>query len=129
MRVGRNIFVSLSALVAVGGLATQISVSAQDVPPHYKASPDVYKLVSENDKFRVIEATWKPGMRDAWHSHSGAETAYRLTDCQSRIHTPDGKSQDRTGKAGEVNFNPIIVSHSFENVGPAECKALIVERK
>jgi hypothetical protein len=102
---------------------------AQDVPPHYKASPDVYKLISENDKFRVIKATWKPGLRDLWHSHSGAETAYRLTDCQSRIYTPDGESQDGTGKLEEVDVNPMIVSRSFENVGTTECKALIVERK
>lgn len=102
---------------------------AQGVPPSYKASPDVYKLIAENEQFRVIQATWKPGQRDAWHSHAGALVAYRLSDCKSRIHTPDGKYQDRNGKAGEVTFNPVIASHSFENVGTTECKSLLVERK
>lgn len=130
MKVRRNILLSVSAsLVVAGGLATPVSVLAQDAPPSYKASPDVYKLISENEQFRVTLATWKPGLRDAFHSHAGALAAYRLTDCKSRIHTPDGKAQDRSGKAGEVNFNPIIASHSFENVGTTECKALIVERK
>ena len=68
---------SISAsLVVAGGLAIPVSVLAQAVAPSYKASPDVYKLISENDQFRVIQATWKPGQRDAWHSHAGALVAY-----------------------------------------------------
>lgn len=94
----------------------------------YIAAPDVYKLIAENDQFRVILATWKPGQRDAWHSH--APTAiYRLTDCKWRIYTPDGKVLDRSGKSGEINFNPIVPSHSFENVGNTECSFVLVERK
>ena len=130
MKIKRNIFLSVSAsLVMVGGLANPVSVLAQGVPPSYKASPDVYKLVSENDQFRVILATWKPGQRDAWHSHAGSLVAYPLTDCKSRFHTPDGKSVDRDGKRGVVAFNPIIPSHSFENTGTTDCQTLIVERK
>lgn len=120
------------SLVVAGGLATSLAVSAEDaqaVPPSYVASPDVYKLISENEHFRVILVTWKPGQRDAWHSHAGPLTAYRLTDCQMRSHTPDGKTQDRGGKKGTVNYNPIITSHSLENIGTADCQLLIVEKK
>jgi mannose-6-phosphate isomerase-like protein (cupin superfamily) len=131
MKVGRALLLSVSAsLVVAGALATPVSVWAQAVAPSYKAAPDVYKLISENDQFRVILATWKPGQRDAWHSHAGPLVAYTLTDCNSRIHMPDGKStQVRSRKAGEVAFNPVITSHSFENVGTTECKSLLVERK
>jgi quercetin dioxygenase-like cupin family protein len=111
-------------------LTASLRVGAQDMaPPHFQAAPEIYKVIGENDKFRVIEATWQPGQRDAWHSHSGAETAYRLTDCRTRIYTPDGKVREVDGKAGSVNFNPPIASHSFENAGAAPCRALIVQRK
>lgn len=116
-------------LVLAVGLATPLSGSAQDVAPSYKASPDVYQLISENEHFRVIMATWKPGQRDAWHSHAGPLTAYRLTDCKMRSYTPDGKVQERGGKQGAVNYNPIIASHSLENIGTTDCKTLIVEKK
>ena len=130
MKSGRKLLLSLSAsLVAAGGLCTPGPVQAQNAPPSYVAAPDVYKLLGENDQFRVILSTWKPGQRDAWHSHLGPATVYRLADCKWRIHTPDGKVQERSGKRGEVSFNAIIPSHSFENVGTTECTSLIVERK
>ena len=131
MKSERNILLSLSAsLVVAAGLATPVPVLAQNPPPSYIAAPDVYKLIAENDQFRVILATWKPGQRDAWHSHAGPLAAYRLaTDCKARIHTPDGKIRDVSGKAGEVNFNPSVASHSYENVETTECRSLLVERK
>jgi hypothetical protein len=52
MRVERNILLTVSASwVVAGALAIPVFVFAQGVPPHYKASPDVYKVISENDKF------------------------------------------------------------------------------
>jgi mannose-6-phosphate isomerase-like protein (cupin superfamily) len=108
---------------------TNPAFAQEKAPPSYKAQPDVYKLLSENEHFRVIEATWKPGQRDAWHSHEGQLAAYRLTDCTSRIHAPGGTSEVRNGKAGGVTFNPVIQSHSFENIGAAECKTIFVEKK
>ncbi len=130
MKAERNILLSLSAsLVVAAGLATPVPVLAQNPPPSYIAASDVYKLLAENDQFRVIQATWKPGQRDAWHSHAGALASYLLTDCKSRVHTPDGKYQERSRKAGEANFSPIIASHAIENVGTTECRLVIVERK
>jgi mannose-6-phosphate isomerase-like protein (cupin superfamily) len=129
MKVGRNILLSVSASLAVaGGLAIPVSVLAQGVQPSYKASPDVYKLLAENDQFRVILQTSKPGQRDQWHSHSALAT-YRLTDCTQRIHLPDGKYTDAVRKRGEVAFLPTVTSHSFENTGKTVCEAVIVERK
>lgn len=111
------------------GMTTNMAM-AQDVAPSYKESPDVYQLISENDHFRVIMATWKPGQRDKWHSHAGPAAIYRLTDCNMRAHTPDGKIVDRPiAKKGSVNFNPAIASHSLENVGTTDCQLLIVEKK
>lgn len=102
---------------------------AGDVPMSHVAEPGVYKVLAENDKFRVVLATWKPGQRDAFHSHP-ANAAYRLTDCKNKIYKPDG-SLARSGevKAGSVILQEPVVSHSFENVSDKECQTLIVERK
>jgi len=116
-------------LIAAVGLATPLLGTAQEVAPSYKAAPDVYQLISENDQFRVIMATWKPGQRDVWHSHAGAAASYRLTDCKATAYTPDGKTQSREAKRGEVLYNPVIASHSVENTGTADCQVLIIERK
>ncbi len=116
-------------LIVAGSLAAPLPGLAQDVAPSYKASPDVYKLISENEHFRVIMATWKPGQRDAWHSHAGPLASYRLTDCKATAYSPDGKTQSREAKRGEVLYNPVIASHSVENTGTSDCQVLIVEKK
>lgn len=120
----------MSVLLAAFALGMTASMAmAGDVAPSYKEDPGVYQLISENENFRVILATWKPGQRDKWHSHTGAATSYRLTDCNMKAYTPDGKFTAREGKRGSVAFNPIIASHSLENIGTTDCQLLIVEKK
>jgi hypothetical protein len=126
----KSVYVTLGVLGVSLALAIGAGpIMAKDVAPSYVEDPGVYKLLSENGDFRVIMATWKPGQRDKWHSHAGAAASYRLTDCTMMAHTPDGKSVSRDGKRDEVKFNPIITSHSLENVGTTECQVLIVEKK
>jgi len=130
MKMKMKTALSLTAtLIAAVGLATPFTVSAEDAPLSYKAAPDVYKLLFENDQFRVILQTSKPGQRDASHSHSALVT-YRLSDCTGRLHYPDGKSTEPTPrKRGSVTYLPAQPSHSFENTGKTACEGLIVERK
>jgi hypothetical protein len=123
------LFGAVALIVAAAGIAAAFAVFAQTVPLSYEASPEVYKLVAENDRYRVVLATWKPGQRDAWHSHPGALIAYNLTDCSNRFYGPDGKFRDRSGKAGAASFFPIVASHSVENMAAADCQVLLVEEK
>ncbi len=125
-----------SLLVLIGILGVYLAfaigagpVVAEDFAPSYKADPAVYKVIAENEHFRVIISTWKPGQRDAMHSHEGPLVGYRLTDCNLKVYTPDGKTNARVAKAGEALFNPIIAAHSVENIGSSECKLVIVEKK
>jgi beta-alanine degradation protein BauB len=104
------------------------TASAEDAPRSYLASPDVYKVVANDGKTRVILATWRPGQRDQWHSHPPTGV-YFLTDCEPRVHTPDGKFVDTSRKARSAVAQAAIPSHSFENRSSAECKVIIVERE
>jgi len=105
------------------------SAFAQNAPPSYQANPDVYKVIFEDQNFRVIAATWPKGLHDKAHSHPVPSVIYFLTDCSIRLYTPDGKTNDINSKAGTSNAAPITPSHTAENIGPAECRALLVERK
>ena len=105
------------------------TAAAQAVPPSYKASPDVYKVVAEDERYVVMQVTWKPGQKDNMHSHPKGLAVYFLTDCHSRITTRDGKATESKRKAGEIRVTPPVEAHTFENLGSAECKHIHVEAK
>lgn len=128
MNANRNIKTLLAASIVCGGLGVPTLATADNVPLSYVADPAVYKLLAENELFRVVVATWKPGQRDVYHSHS-ANAAYRLVDCNMRAHGLDGKVQERQNKAGTVLLQAAVPSHSLENIGTTDCQVVIVERK
>jgi hypothetical protein len=102
---------------------------AQNAEPSYKADPDVYKVIFEDNNFRVIEATRKKGVHDKPHGHPLPSVVYSLTDCDTKQYTPDGKSAENKRKAGTAFAAPITASHSAENIGAADCKQIFVEKK
>ena len=89
----------------------------------------MYKLIFEDENFRVIAATWKKGVHDKAHSHPLPSAVYALNDCIIRVYAPDGKTRDISNKAGSAMTVPITQSHSAENVGASDCQAVFVERK
>jgi hypothetical protein len=103
--------------------------AAQNAPPTYQGDPDVYKVIFEDQNFRVIAATWKKGTTDKPHSHPVPFIVYALDDCTIRIHNPDGSTRDITNKAGAASAGPVTVSHTAENVSATDCRAIFVERK
>jgi hypothetical protein len=100
-----------------------------DVRRSFVASPDIYKVIGENEQYRIIEATWQPGQRDKLHSHGKTVASYALTDCQMRNHLPDGKTQEGERKAGSTSVRTANLNHSMENVGKTVCKQIIFELK
>lgn len=124
----KKVFVILSFCFG-GALVTQHPAWAQAVSPSFAASPDVYKVIAENEQYRIILATWKPGQRDDWHSHGSTVGNYFLTDCNLRAHTPDGKSVENQRNAGFASVSGRVASHSVENIGNSECKVILFEPK
>jgi quercetin dioxygenase-like cupin family protein len=122
VRLARN------SLLAATLLGTTAAALAQSVPHSLVASPDIYKVIAENDQYRVIEVTWKPGQRDQFHSHPASAVYYPM-NCTVRGHLPSGASADRTVKAGTANVQGPIPSHSVENTGQADCKMIMFEPK
>lgn len=119
-------FVAL--LTLAGGAMSTIAV-ADELPDAVAASPDVYKVIAENDSLRVVAASWKPGQRDKMHSHP-AIGVYILSDCENmRTHLADGSSRDWSAKSGNAGANDPVMSHSIENIGDTECRLIFFEPK
>jgi hypothetical protein len=121
----RAIVLSLIAF-GLGSLAAR----AQDAKPTYEGAPDTYKVIFENQDFRVIEATWKAGATDKPHTHPVPSVIYNVTGCTLKLHSADGKVREATAVQGTANAVPLITQpHTAENIGPTDCRAIIVERK
>jgi hypothetical protein len=119
-RVLATFVVALSGAVVVG------SVHAQQLPRSFVASPDIYKVLAQNEQFKVISVTWKPGQKDVLHSHP-ASAVYYLTDCSLRIHAQDGSTRDGQPKAGAAIVQVPIPGHVIENIGPNDCRLVMFE--
>jgi len=116
-------------LGTVALLSTASSAAAQNAPPTYDADPSVYKIILENENFRVIEAIRKPGVHDKVHSHPVPSVVIELSDCTGKLYNADGTTRVNNNKAGAVAAVPIIASHSAENIGTTDCDEIFVERK
>ena len=102
---------------------------ADEAADAVSASPEVYKVIAENDSVRVVAATWKPGQRDVMHSHP-AIGIYILSDCEKMlVHYADGTSKDWSAKSGTAGTNAPVTSHAIENIGDKECKLIFFEPK
>ena len=115
-------------LFALGVIGASGAALGQQAPRSFIASPDVYKVVAQNDEYLIVEVTWKPGQRDQFHSHAKA-LSYWLTDCNARFYTPDGKIVDATRTAGRAGAQGPVASHSVENIGKSECRLVMFEPK
>lgn len=92
-----------------------------------QVAPHVYKVLFENDKVRVLQATLKKGAKSAMHKHP-TNLVYMIDGGSAKFTTPDGKSQKMRAKAGRVVWFD-EQEHSSENLGTKTLRALIVELK
>ncbi|HYA97360.1 MAG TPA: hypothetical protein VEH49_04635 [Methylomirabilota bacterium] len=92
-----------------------------------KVDPKHYKVESENAQVRVLRIHYGPHEKSVMHSHPNAVVIY-LTDLQAKFTTPDGKSEERSGKAGETAWTP-AGTHLPENLSDKAFDAILVELK
>lgn len=92
-----------------------------------KVDPQHYKVIFENDQVRVLRIHYGPHEKSVMHVHPNSVVVYE-TDTHVKMTTPDGKSVDTTGKAGDSLWTP-AGSHLPENVGDKPVDAVLVELK
>lgn len=111
-------FVLLSCLFAPG------LASAQDA---LQVGEGVYKKVLENERIRVLEASFKPGAKVGVHSHPD-HLLYMLTDGSLTLKPSGRTPYEITFTRGEALWLP-AQSRGAENDGEKTVRALIVEFK
>lgn len=86
-----------------------------------------YKVVLENDRVRVVRVNYPPGEKSVMHGHP-ENLAVFLSDGQAKFTSPDGKSEERSWKAGEVMQSP-AEQHLPENVSNKPIDVVLIEFK
>jgi quercetin dioxygenase-like cupin family protein len=126
---GESIMKNLTYLIIVllATLALVFTTKTAMTQDLAKVSPQDVKVLLENDRVRVLEVVHKPGAIEPMHSHP-AYLTYFLTDTKLKITLPDGKTEERDRKAGQVRWSE-PVTHSVENIGTTEQHFIIIELK
>lgn len=91
------------------------------------AAPNVYKLLTENDRVRVLDVRVKPGEKTKMHSHPD-RVVYVLSDHRLKFTSADRQNKELELKAGQVLWIE-AGAHTTENIGNTEAHNLAVELK
>ena len=115
----------VGSIVTTGGAALASRVpTAQD---SVQQSPELYRVLLDNDEVRVLEDPLKPGEKEPLHAHPDG-VVYGFNDSKIRVTSADGKVTESAGKAGDVFWRK-SVTHALENVGETDVHSLAVEIK
>jgi len=109
--------------LALGGLTTAAAMAQDPV----KVDPNHYTVESENADVRILRFHYGPHEKSVMHSHPNLVAVF-LTDMRTKMTTPDGKSQEVIGKAGQAQWEP-AGSHLPENLGDKPIEGILVEFK
>ncbi|HEX2216048.1 MAG TPA: cupin domain-containing protein [Xanthobacteraceae bacterium] len=91
------------------------------------SAPNVFKKVMENDRLRVLEATFRAGEKVALHSHP-EHLFYMLSDGTLVLKPPGRTPYEMTLTRGEAIYLP-AQTRAAENDSNRAVRALIVEFK
>jgi len=90
-------------------------------------APDMYRLLFENERVRVLECTFQPGQKIGQHSHPD-HSVYVAEAGTIRIHKPDGSYVDVVLELGQVIWIP-AETHWGENIGSSVIRLVVTELK
>jgi beta-alanine degradation protein BauB len=90
-------------------------------------SPDIHKVIFENDQIRMLKVTVKPGDTVAMHRNP-ENINFILKSGTLRLTNPDGAVVNVELTEGQVIPAP-VGSHAVENVGGTEVQTICIELK
>ena len=110
--------------LAATGILVMGAARAQD-PTMVDANH--YKVTFENEAVRILKVTYGPKEKSVMHEHPNAIAVF-LTDSTIKFNTPDGKSEERSVKAGQSAWTP-AGKHLPENIGDKPLEVILIELK
>jgi beta-alanine degradation protein BauB len=90
-------------------------------------SPDVHRVIFENDTIRLLEVTVKPGATVPMHTNP-ENINYILAGGTLRLVNPDDSVVDVQVVERQVIPAP-VGRHAVENIGPTEVRTLCIDLK
>jgi quercetin dioxygenase-like cupin family protein len=123
MKISRAIL-GATLLTASAVYAVTRPAPSQDVT---KVAGDSHTVIFENEHVRVLAVHFKPGQVAPMHSHP-ENVSYYVTDGKLKITLQDGKTFERSPKAGTAGWSDAI-THSAENIGTTDFQQVQIELK
>lgn len=106
------------------------SAIAQDKMKAEKAAPKVViKVLQENDKVRVYEATYARGAENTSVASTTMRVVRGLKGGTLERRYADGKKETVEWKAGMVQVVPVSGAYTTKNVGKTEIQLYVVQLK
>ena len=90
-------------------------------------APEVYAVLFENDRVRVLDVTGEPGVVSPMHSHPDS-VMHALSGGTIEVTSEQGESMTAEISAGATFWNA-ATTHSVENVGTNTVRFIRVELK
>ena len=119
-----NIGESLLHFVMVERTASRVSrVDGEDA---VDVSGSIYRVVDENDDFRVLDVTLEPGQKDEVHSHPES-VIYALGPASGTWHEMGQEPRTQVFRPGSAIFLDATESISLENTGQRNIRLIIFE--
>lgn len=91
-----------------------------------QVNPQLFKVLAENERVRVLEVKARKGDKAGMHSHPPM-VIYVLKPGKVRFKNADGTVTESKSKAGDVILRDQPVTHSQEHSEPSH--AIVVELK
>ena len=118
---------ALLGLLIPAFLAAAIAVNpaiAQDKAPSVKM-----KVLIDDDKVKVYEATYAPGAENKGVAASSVRIVRALTNGTLELTYADGKKEKRPWKAGQVREVKPGPAYTTKNISKSELKLYVVQLK
>lgn len=93
-----------------------------------EVSPDVYKVILDNEDVKVLEVTFAPGQGDNMHEH-GVITYNVVKGGKLQSTLPDGTVNEMNIPEGFIGHGNTLVKHQMKNIGEDTVKVIMVEHK
>lgn len=92
------------------------------------ASPELNRVLLENEHVRVVEYRIEPGQTDRWHTHP-AKVSYVVSPGRLRITTEQGQSFEVDEDEGSARWLGPVGIHRGTNIGDTPVRIVYVEIK
>jgi beta-alanine degradation protein BauB len=92
-----------------------------------QVASNVYTILFENERVRLLEARMAPGDSSAIHGHPDY-VIHNINEGKVRFSSPSGETEEIELPAGATMWRS-AEEHATENVGTAEVRALLFELK